>query len=372
MRVNPEGQNPRPRILVIDDEEKMCLSLKQLFEKEDYDVSVALSAKEAFSKLQENTYNLIICDIRMPDMGGIALLSKIGKDTPVIMMTAYASIETARKAFKLGARDYLTKPFKFDELLVMSKQFIAETSFGEGEGSADALLRSKDSAFQQVCELADKFSSTDLPILITGESGVGKEVVADYIYRQSRNKSGSFVKLNCAAIPEGLLEGELFGYEKGAFTGAVSSKAGKIEEANGGTLFLDEIGDMPLILQAKMLRFLQDFIIFRLGSNHPISIRTRIIAASNQNLTELVKSGQFRLDLYHRLSGVHLKVPSLRERISDIEDYTRFFLDRFNAKYGKHIIDVDEGALEIFKSYAWPGKYPGAEIRNRARRRYMR
>ena len=355
MRASLEGQNPHPRILVIDDEEKMCLSLKQLFEKEDYDVNVAFSAKEAFSKLQENIYNLIVCDIRMPDMGGIALLSKIGKETPVIMMTAYASIETARKAFKLGARDYLTKPFKFDELLVMAKQFIAETSFGEGEGFSDVLLRSKNSAFQQVCEHADKFSSADLPILITGESGVGKEVIADYIYSQIRNRTGSFIKLNCAAIPEALLEGELFGYEKGAFTGAVSQKVGKIEEADGGTLFLDEIGDMPLVLQAKILRFLQDFKIFRLGSNHPISIRTRIIAASNQNLSELVRNGQFRLDLYHRLSGVHLKVPSLRERIIDIEEFSRFFLERFNAKYKKNIINVDEGVFQVFKSYAWPG-----------------
>ncbi len=343
-----------PRILVVDDEEKMCSSLKELFEKESCKVDIAFSAKEAFLRLQEKTYNLIICDIRMPDMGGIALLSKIGTETPVIMITAYASIETARKAFKLGARDYLTKPFRFDELLVMSRQFMRRTLSRESDGLSDVLLRTRHDGFREVCELAERFSTTDLPILITGESGVGKEVIADHIHELSR-KNGAFVKLNCAAIPETLLEGELFGYEKGAFTGAVSSKAGKIEEANGGTLFLDEIGDMPLVLQAKMLRFLQDFRVFRLGSNRSISIMTRILAASNQNLAELVQANRFRLDLYHRLSGAHLRIPPLRERIIDIEDLARFFLDRFNAKYNKSVASIDEGVLEIFRAYAWPG-----------------
>ncbi len=332
----------------------MCLTLKQLFEKEGYAASVALSAKEAFAKLQETRFNLLICDVRMPDMGGIALLSKVGSDIPVIMMTAYATIETARKAFKLGARDYLTKPFKFEELLVMSRQFMRTSSAYEKEDGAEVLLKSRDPAFRHMLGLAEKFSETDLPILITGESGAGKEVIADYIFERSR-KLGSLVKINCAAIPDTLLEGELFGYEKGAYTGAVTSRAGKIEEANGGTLFLDEIGDMPLLLQAKMLRFLQDLTVVRLGSNRAIPIRTRIIAASNHDLVDLVKKGQFRLDLFHRLSGVHLKVSPLRERPDDIEPCARFFLDMFNRKYRKQIGGLTDEVLGILRSYEWPG-----------------
>lgn len=355
MKAFPERGLYYPRILVVDDEEKMCVSLKKLLENERFLVDTARSAKEAFSLLQANTYNLVICDIRMSGMGGISLLSKIGNEIPVIMITAYASIDTARQAFKLGARDYLTKPFKFDELLVMVKQFMTNKPAGEGEGGSGFLLRSENPEFNRVCELARKFSATDLPILLTGESGTGKEIIADYIHDLYRDRVASYVKINCAAIPEALLEGELFGNEKGAFTGAVSSRMGKIEEANGGILFLDEIGDMPLVLQAKMLRVLQDFQVYRLGSNKPISVTTRIIAASNRNLEALVRKGQFRLDLYHRLRGVHLAVPPLRERIGDIRELTHFFLDRFNRKYGKNITGVDEGVLNVFKAYSWPG-----------------
>lgn len=315
---------------------------------------MAFSAKEAFSQLQKNSYNLVICDIRMPDMGGISLLSKIGGEIPVIMITAYASVETARKAFKLGAQDYLTKPFKFDELLVMVKQFMADKLSRHFE-SPDILIPSKNEKYNKVLGLAKKFSATDLPILITGESGTGKEFIADYIYNLTKNTAKSYIKINCAAIPEALLEGELFGYEKGAFTGAVSSKIGKVEEADGGVLFLDEIGDMPLLLQAKMLRILQDFKVTRLGSNKQFSVNTRIIAASNHNLEVLVEKRQFRLDLYHRLKGVLLKIPPLRERTCDISELSYEFLDFFNKKYDKHISSIHDDVFKVFLSYSWPG-----------------
>lgn len=344
-----------PRILVVDDEEKMCLSLKELFENEGFRVDTALSVKSAFSLLQHDRFNLVICDVRMPEMGGISLLSKIGNEVPVIMITAYASIDTARRVFKLGACDYLTKPFKFDELLVMVRQYMLNRCPGRDETNKEFLLNSRNPQFKKAFELAKKFSATDIPILVTGESGVGKEIVADYIYDLCKDTARSYVKINCAAIPEALIEGELFGYEKGAFTGAVSRKIGKIEEADGGILFLDEIGDMPMPLQAKMLRVLQDFQVCRLGSTEPRSITARIIAASNQDLEELVEKGLFRLDLYHRLCGVHLSIPPLRERIEDIEELSYFFLDRFNRKYSKHIEAISNSVLDIFRKYSWPG-----------------
>jgi len=351
----PDNPVQKIRLLVVDDEEKMCYSLKELLEREGFLVDTALSVKSALALLGDWMYNLVICDVRMPEMGGISLLSKIGQDTPVIMITAYASIETARRVFKLGARDYLTKPFKFDELLVMVRQFISEKAPEPPLGLSGILLKSESEAYVKVLALAAKFSSTDLPILLTGESGTGKEIIADYIYGLCRGSAKSYVKINCAAIPEALLEGELFGYEKGAFTGALCSKAGKIEEADHGILFLDEVGDMPLILQAKMLRVLQDFKVYRLGSNTARSIDTRIIAASNQDLGALVEKGQFRLDLLHRLRGLHLVIPPLRERQSDIEDLSLFFLGIFSRKYHKDISRLADEVLELFRSYSWPG-----------------
>ena len=333
----------------------MCSSLKALLEREGLEADTAASVRDAFSLLRRHRYNLVICDVRMPEMGGISLLAKIRGELPVIMITAYASIETARSVFKLGACDYLTKPFKFEELLVMVQQYMLKSPRGEGSPRVDFFLDSKSPRLAGAYELARKFAPTDMPILVTGESGSGKEIVADYIYHLSRDRARSYVKINCAAIPEALLEGELFGYERSAFTGAVSGKAGKIEEADGGILFLDEIGDMPFVLQSKMLRVLQDFQLSRLGSNEPKSIRTRVIAASNQNLERLVSEGRFRLDLYHRLLGVHIEIPALRERLEDMEDLALFFVERFDAKYGKRITSISEGALEIFRCYPWPG-----------------
>ena len=286
--------NNKPRLLIIDNEFEMCRSLEQLFIEKEYTVFIADSAKKGLEILQKENIDLIICDIVMPDMSGLLLLSKIGNRIPVIMMTAYASIETTRRAFKLGACDYLVKPFDFDELAVVVNQYLKTKTGSSLSGKEVKNISSKNPEFIKIMELAEKFSKTDMPVLITGESGSGKEVIAKYIFEMSGRNGKPFISLNCAAIPETLLESELFGYEKGAFTGANYKKIGKFEEADTGTLFLDEIADMPVHLQAKMLRVLQDFSFYRLGGHEEISVDTRIIAASNKNLPELIENNAFR------------------------------------------------------------------------------
>ena len=344
-----------PHILIIDDEEGMCRSLKQLLEAHHFTVSTANSATDGLQVLQRTQIDLILCDIVMPDMSGLLFLAKIGTRIPVIMMTAYASIETTRKAFKSGACDYLVKPFDFDELLVVIEQKLPASFSPSASEKGLRLLTSNNPAYRRMLELAKKFSITDMPVLITGESGVGKEVIANYIYENCHRKEHPLVSINCAAIPETLLESELFGYEKGAFTGASSKKIGKFDEAHEGTLFLDEIGDMPIPLQAKMLRVLQDFSFYRLGGQKTISVDTRIIAASNQNLDALIKEKRFREDLYHRLNGVHLRIPPLRERPEDLENLVNNFVVYYAQKYQKPITTIAEETMQILRTYRWPG-----------------
>jgi len=346
----------KKHILVVDDEEGMRFSLKSLLELNGYDVSVADSSKQALALLNDELVDLIVCDVVMPDMSGLSFLTKIGGKLPVIMITAFASIETARKAFKLGARDYLVKPFDFNELLIVLRQYLqsySEAALSEGEGAI--LLESHNPDFQKLRRLADKISATDIPALILGESGTGKEVLANYIYVHSARSNRPFVKVNCAAIPDTLLESELFGYEKGAFTGATDLKIGLLEKANHGTFFLDEIGDMPLSLQAKLLRVLQNSGFSRLGSTREIRIDCRIIAASNQDLHQHVEKSLFRKDLYYRINSAELNLPPLRNRMEDIPDLINLFLRFFCQKYGKKITNLDDAALWIFNSYTWPG-----------------
>ena len=351
----------QPHLLVVDDERKMCLSLQELLEKHQCRVTTALSAREAFAVLQRHPINLILCDIVMPDMSGLLFLQKLGSRIPVIMMTAYASVETARKAFKLGATDYLVKPFEFDELLVLINQKLDLTRHPV-TSDLNAHLASNNPAFRLVLELAFKFSSTDMPILLTGESGTGKEVVADLMQKNSPRSTKPFVKLNCPAIPESLLESELFGYERGAFTGATSRKQGNLEEADGGSIFLDEIAELPMGLQAKLLRVLQDMTFSRLGGTEAIHLDTRIIAASNRDLEEEIRAGHFRSDLYHRLNGMHLHIPPLRERREDIVDMSLYFLDHFGRKYHKTIQGLEPDAEQALCAYRWPGNI--RELRN--------
>ncbi len=344
-----------PHLLIVDDEAQMCSSLKKLLEERQFRVTTASSAKEGLRVLQQAGIDLVLCDIVMPDMSGLLFLDKVGRRVPVVMMTAYASIETTRRAFKLGACDYLVKPFALEELLVVVHQNLAPAGADPGARGQAVLLQSHHPAFRQVLELARRFSQTDMPVLLTGESGVGKEVIAQYIHENSDRRHRPLLGINCAAIPDTLLESELFGYEKGAFTGAVSGKAGKFEEADGGVLFLDEIGDMPLGVQAKMLRVLQDFTITRLGGTQPIRVNIRILAATNHPLDRLLARGTLRSDLYHRLNGLVLSIPPLRERLEDLPLLAAFFIDRFNGKYGKSVRELSPEALAIFRRYGWPG-----------------
>jgi two-component system, NtrC family, response regulator AtoC len=342
-------------LLIIDDEKHICNSLKELFVKNGFKVTTAFSAKEGFSVLQKFPIDLIICDIVMADMSGITFLEKIGDKIPVVMITAYGSIETTRKAFKLGACDYLVKPFDFHELLVVVKQNLQSSSNPNEIPVQEVQFQSDSAAYNNMISLADKFCGTDMPVLLTGESGVGKEVLANYFHNNSPRSEQPLISINCAAIPDTLLESELFGYEKGAFSGADGKKTGKFEEADGGTIFLDEIGDMLPSLQAKMLRVLQNFEFSRLGGHQIISVDVRIIAASNKDIAKLVEKGTFRADLFHRLNGVHIEVPPLRKRKEDIRTFTDFFINYFNDKYSKAIKSVDSAVLNSLQSYSWPG-----------------
>jgi len=333
----------------------MRSSLKKLLAERGFAVRVADSAANAFAILNRQKIDLVICDIVMPEISGLLFLSKVDPEIPVVMITAFASVETARRAFKSGAADYLVKPFEFDELLVVVNQCLSRRGRDTAGLKDQFFLSSQNSGFQRVIELAGKFSDTDLPVLILGESGTGKEVIADYIYERSSRRRGPYIKINCAAIPETLLESELFGYEKGAFTGAVETKIGKFEEANGGVILFDEIGDMNLLLQAKLLRVLQDFEFSRIGGNRVIKIDCRVIASSNKDIRRLIDEGKFREDLYHRLNGVTLQVPLLRHRPEDLENLARFFLETFKLKYDKTVHGFDEQTLRTFRSYSWPG-----------------
>jgi DNA-binding NtrC family response regulator len=340
----------------VDDEVEMCTSLGKLLGEKGFTVSTALSAKEGFQVLQRQNADMILCDIAMPDMSGLLFLSKVSPRIPVIMMTAFASIETTRRAFKLGARDYLVKPFDFDELLVVVNQNLDSAQPGSAAAAPGPhLLDSRNAEFTAMVELARKFSQTDMPVLLTGESGTGKEVIARFIYGNSARHTRPMISINCASIPESLLESELFGHEKGAFTGAITTKVGRFEEADGGTLFLDEIGDMPPAVQAKMLRALEEFSFTRLGGKENIKVDLRVIAATNQPIDSLIGGGRFRLDLFHRLNGLSLYIPPLRERPEDLEALARHFVRQFCDKYGKPEKDLHPGTRDVLRRYRWPG-----------------
>jgi DNA-binding NtrC family response regulator len=354
----PAAQLPQrvTHILVVDDEVEMCASLRKLLREKGFTVSTALSAKDGFRVLQQHSIDMILCDIAMPDMSGLLFLSKVSPEIPVVMMTAFASIETTRRAFKLGARDYLVKPFEFEELLVVVNQNLDTARQVPVAAAANShVLESRNEEFQTMFALARKFSQTDMPVLLTGESGTGKEVIARFIYQNSARRSRPMISINCATIPEALLESELFGHEKGAFTGAFSTKIGRFEEADGGTLFLDEIGDMPPAVQAKILRALEEFVFTRLGGKENITVDLRVIAATNQPIESLIEGGKFRLDLFHRLNGLSLWIPPLRERLEDMEGLALHFSRQFCDKYGKPEMDLAPGTVEVLRQYRWPG-----------------
>jgi DNA-binding NtrC family response regulator len=354
-------------ILVVDDDADMRELAQDVLKDRGHQVTTAGSGEEAFKCLAEADYFVVLTDLRMKGMQGLELLAQIKRDYPdinVILMTGFGSVETAVEAMKHGASDYLTKPVKKDELVRVVERVLRETALRREvnrlrkevhkEYSFHQIL-GKSKAIQAVFELIRRVADSPTNVLITGESGTGKELVAKAIHYNSSRKEAPFVPVNCAAIPEQLLESELFGHMRGAFTDAKTDKRGLFEEAQKGTLFLDEISELPLMLQAKILRAIQEREIRRVGATKPVSVDVRIIAATNLNLGEEVKHKRFREDLYYRLNVIELKLPPLRERLEDIPLLVAAFLKKCSEAAGKEIKGVSESALAMLMDYAWPG-----------------
>jgi len=355
-------------ILIVDDEEKMRNVLRIMLQLKGHKIDEAGDGKEALQKIKENCYDLIISDIRMPGLSGKKLLEEVKNlehPLPVIFITAYATVDDAVEAMRAGAVDYIPKPFEEERiLLTVEKALGLSRLISEKEALQKELeertlpkdLVCVSAAMKKIIELIRRVAEQDhATVLITGESGVGKEVVARYLHRVSPRKERRFVAVNCAAIPPSLLESELFGHEKGAFTGATTRKKGIFEVANGGTVFLDEIGDLPLEAQAKLLRVLQEKRVQRLGGTEEIPVNVRIIAATNQDLQALVTKGSFRSDLYYRLNVFPIYIPPLRERKEDIIPLAEFFVKRLLKQESFPRPFITAGAQKILLSYHWPG-----------------
>ncbi|QXE92348.1 sigma-54-dependent transcriptional regulator [Geomonas subterranea] len=356
----------RARILVVDDELSMREFLAILLDGEGYLVDQAESAEDALSRLGRQHYEMVISDVSMPGLGGIELLSRIkseSPDTAVLMITAFTTAEQAVEAMKLGAYDYIGKPFKVEEVKVLVRKALEKQSLVQENKRLKAEVQErfsfsgmigKSKEIREVYELIEKVADSMANVLITGESGTGKELAARAIHYNSPRKNASFVAVNCGAIPETLIESELFGHAKGAFTGAIADRPGLFEQAEGGTLFLDEIGELPLQLQAKLLRVLQEREFRRVGGGTSLKADVRIVAASNRNLEEQVREGSFREDLFYRLNVVQIRMPSLKERSEDIPALVEHFYKKYSIwSGGGDIITPD--ALRVLFNYPFPG-----------------
>ncbi len=353
-------------ILIVDDDRNICKVLKGLIEKAGFNILIAYDVDTAVSIINEQDLDLIITDLKMPGKSGMDLLTLIQDrkpDVPVIMITAYGHIESAVTAMKKGAYDFITKPLDENEFLSVIKKALSESKKNK-ELISDYFDKKshflqdvigKSPAIQHVLQTVQKIAPTDSTVLISGETGVGKELIAKTIHLTSKRSTHPFIKINCAAIPENLMESELFGYEKGAFTGAITSKPGRFEIAHQGTIFLDEIGEIPLHLQAKLLSVLQDRAFERVGGVKTINIDIRIIVATNKDLQEAVKSGNFRSDLFYRLNVVPIHIPPLREKKDDLIPLTEYFLNKFTTKYQRKITFVLPELIGAFSNYDWPG-----------------
>lgn len=352
------------KILIVDDEQHVRQLLSKVLRKEGYEIYTAADGREGLQIFQDNNIDVIISDIKMPVMDGIEFLHEVKAQQPdvgFILITAFATTETAIDAIKSGAQDYVTKPFDINEIINAVRKIVASS---EAEGEApfkdtrieQIKVRSKSPAMQEVLALARKVAQSDVTVLILGETGTGKEVISTAIHNWSRRKDNPMIKVNCGAIPDNLLESELFGYEKGAFTGAASAKPGRFEFADGGTIFLDEIGDISPSLQVKLLRVLQEKTFERLGGVRTIRSDVRVIAATNKDLKEAVRRGEFREDLYYRLNVVPINLIPLRERKEDIEDLVSHFLHKSAEISGNNKPKtVSRDAMEHLKNYSWPG-----------------
>ena len=348
------------KILVSDDELSMRQFLEILLKKEGHEVLCAPDGQEALSRFQDNPVDLVITDIKMPRMDGLDLLRKMKEqrpNLPVIMVTAYASPEDAISAMKSGAYDYLTKPFKLEEIKSVIRNALEQTP-GQAAAAPVGIFCSivgHSSKMVQIYNLVRQVGPTKTNVLISGESGTGKELAARAIHQYSPRGSKPFVTINCSAIPENLMESELFGHVKGAFTGAVANKKGLFEIAHEGTVFLDEIGDLSPLIQVKLLRVIQEREFMRVGETQTVSVDVRIISATNKNLEQEVISGKFREDLFYRLNVVHLHLPPLRERREDIPLLAQFFLEKYSKELGKNVRSISSYALDTLMTYNFPG-----------------
>lgn len=354
----------QPTLLIVDDEENIRKVLQVAFQKEHYQVLTAAHAHQALRILDEEAVDVLISDVVMPDMSGLELLRKARQQNPqlvVIMITAYGTIPTAVEAIRNGALDFLTKPFDLDVLKKLVRLGLEDRKKSASSSPAAARARVKTQfigispAIREIMEIVDRVADTRTTVLITGESGTGKELIARMLHEKSSRASRPFVAVSCAAIPETLLESELFGVVKGAYTGADSDRPGKFELANEGTLFLDEIGDIPPLVQVKLLRVLQEREVERLGSNKPVQIDVRVVAATNRDLEEAVKIGTFRSDLYYRLQVVQIHLPPLRERVEDIQPLAEFFLQKYSRENHRNLKAIHPEALHLLQTYPWHG-----------------
>jgi DNA-binding NtrC family response regulator len=357
----------KPKILIVDDEPDICKALEFLLKRDGYAVTSANSGEDAIEKLKTDGFDVVITDLKMGRVDGIAVLEKakeINPDMPVIMMTAFASIESAVEAMKRGAADYIVKPFLNEEIkltikkVLEQKKIITENIALKQQISQRMACRdfvANSESMLKIVETLEKVIPTKSNIMILGESGTGKGLLAELVHCNSPRRDKPFISINCSAIPEGLLESELFGYKKGAFTGAVSDKLGLIPLAHQGTLFLDEIGDMPINLQAKLLKVLETGEVYPLGETKSKIVDVRIISATNADIENRIKEGRFREDLYWRLNVIEIKIPPLKERKDDIEMLARHFADKFSEEHKKNIKGIDRQALSILLEYSWPG-----------------
>jgi nitrogen regulation protein NR(I) len=354
-----------PHVLIVDDELNIRRVLAAMLKREGYDVTAAADGEQALAVLQKTPVHVVVTDLVMPRLGGMDLLRRASADfpdVPVIVITAHGTVDSAVQALKAGAFDYITKPFEQSELAkVIAKAARAHEleqqnvhGASEVEGEKPPLVGGSP-AMRHIYEIVGKVADSPSTVLITGESGTGKELVARELHRHSSRRDKPLIKVNCAAIPKDLVESELFGYERGAFTGAVGSKPGRFELADGGTLFLDEIGEIPIEMQVKLLRALQESEFERVGGIRTLRVDVRLISATNRDLEELIRSGRFREDLFYRLNVVPIALPPLRDRREDIPVLVRHFIEKYNRRLGKKVERVEDEAMTLLLGYSWPG-----------------
>jgi len=366
-----ETEDIMSKILVIDDEKSIRSSLREILEYEKYEVEEAADGMEGLKMIKSGGFDAVLCDIKMPKMDGIEVLDKIiadGDDFPVIMISGHGNVDTAVDAIKKGAFDYISKPLDLNRLLITVRNaldrasLVTETKVLKRKISKTYDMVGSSKALNNIQEMIEKVAPTNARVMITGENGTGKELVARWVHEKSERAAGPFVEVNCAAIPSELIESELFGHEKGAFTSAIKQRKGNFEQAEGGTIFLDEIGDMSLSAQAKVLRALQENKIMRVGGEKDLKVDVRVIAATNKDLQKEIAEGNFREDLYHRLSVILLHVPTLNERKDDIPVLTEHFVAQICADYGMPTRKFTKDAFVELKKIDWTGNI--RELRN--------